>query len=217
MGSCNSRIFVSVDDGVRLEASFRVGSPLEAVLICHPHPLYGGDMDNNVVLAIEDAFLSCGFSTLRFNFRGVGMSTGVYSGGSGEELDVLACYRFLKNRGVGEIWAAGYSFGAWVLARIMDRVKDWAGMVLVSPPVDFMAFPGFSEPSFPTLVLFGSKDPYCSPPSLAKWIGDVTENVEKLMVEGADHFYVGHGGSIAEAIKKFLDEHKKRRIINKVR
>ncbi len=105
-------------------------------MICHPHPLYGGAMWNNVVEAVEGAFSGCGYATLKFNFRGVGGSTGSYDEGEGEIRDVEAAAAFLRRetQGGGPLILAGYSFGAWVCARAAARVDDAAGLFLVAYP-----------------------------------------------------------------------------------
>ena len=97
----------------------REGTGKGAAVICHPHPLYGGSMWNNVVDAMEEGFFQAGFATLRFNFRGVGGSTGRHDGGAGEMRDAAAACLFLKEQtgGDGRFVLAGYSFGAWVCAR----------------------------------------------------------------------------------------------------
>ncbi len=103
----------------RLEGVLREGAGKGGVVICHPHPLYGGSMWNNVVDALETGFFQAGFSTLKFDFRGVGASTGRYDEGAGEMRDAAAACRYLEEHtGGGErLVLAGYSFGAWVAAR----------------------------------------------------------------------------------------------------
>jgi alpha/beta superfamily hydrolase len=97
-----------------IEALLHRASGERGAVICHPHSLMGGSMYNNVVEALQEAFASEGISTLRFNFRGVGSSTGSYSEGVGEKEDIWAAGNYLKTSGLREIFFAGYSFGAWV-------------------------------------------------------------------------------------------------------
>ena len=107
----------------------------KGVVITHPHPLYGGDMHNSVVETIMQAYRQKGFTTLRFNFRGVGASQGSYADGIGEQADVRAALSHLTDLGITRLDLAGYSFGAWVNAHIMCREADIETMVMVSPPV----------------------------------------------------------------------------------
>jgi len=118
---------VGIEGEERLEGVLREGAGKGAAVICHPHPLYGGSMWNNVVDALEIGFSQTGFTTLKFNFRGVGGSTGRYDGGAGEMRDVAAACLFLKEHTGGDerLVLAGYSFGAWVCARAASGVIYW--------------------------------------------------------------------------------------------
>ncbi len=120
----------------RLEGVLREGAGKGGVVICHPHPLYGGSMWNNVVDALEMGFFQAGFSTLKFNFRGVGASTGRYDEGAGEMRDAAAACRHLQEHtGGGERFVlAGYSFGAWVCARAVSDIGGDISLCLVAYP-----------------------------------------------------------------------------------
>ena len=111
-----------------------------AMVITHPHPLYGGDMDNPVVMAIAAACRRKGLGALRFNFRGVGASQGAYSDGLGEQQDLLAALGFLRTAGFETPLVAGYSFGSWVNARTAGAAGMDNGQIMVSPPVSVMDF-----------------------------------------------------------------------------
>ena len=113
---------VTIEGEESLEGVLREGAGKGAAVICHPHPLYGGSMWNNVVDALEIGFFQAGFTTLKFNFRGVGGSTGRYDEGAGEMKDVAAAGLFLEEHtGRSErLVLAGYSFGAWVCARAVN-------------------------------------------------------------------------------------------------
>lgn len=127
---------VSIEGEERLEGLLREGAGKGVAVICHPHPLYGGSMWNNVVDALETGFFQAGFTTLKFNFRGVGGSTGRYDGGAGEMRDVAAACLFLKEhtgRSEGLV-LAGYSFGAWVCARAASDISRDIGLCLVAYP-----------------------------------------------------------------------------------
>jgi len=113
--SPSGRLNIPVDHG-QLEAIIKEpAAPVAAAVVCHPHPLGGGTMNNNVVYRAAKALGEAGLAVLRFNFRGVGASTGRYDGGAGEEEDALAALDLLAQRYPGlPLWMAGFSFGARV-------------------------------------------------------------------------------------------------------
>ena len=173
---------------LRIEALLEKASDTQGVVITHPHPLYGGDMDNTVVIALRRAYLRRGFSTLRFNFRGVGESEGRFDNGVGERQDVSAALGFLSGLGMTEIDLAGYSFGAWVNAAVSTGFKR---MVMVSPPVAFINFdPPTRIPSL-RLIVSGGRDDIAPARMIsthkAQWNPDAAFEV----IPDADHFYTG--------------------------
>ncbi|MGE5310313.1 MAG: alpha/beta hydrolase, partial [Nitrospirota bacterium] len=109
------QIFIS-SGNLKLEALLELVDGTAGVVVTHPHPLYGGDMENGVVESIVRVYRSKGYSTVRFNFRGAGMSQGRYEDGRGEQEDVRSAIQFLASHGKTRIDLAGYSFGAWVNA-----------------------------------------------------------------------------------------------------
>ena len=120
-------IEVDVRHGTRLEALLALPeSPRAGLVVCHPHPLYGGDMHNPVVVRASEVAQGLGLATLRFNFRGVGASTGVHDEGKGEQDDVLAALDMLAARlpAGRQVGLAGYSFGSWVSARVVAAGRD---------------------------------------------------------------------------------------------
>ena len=175
-------------------------------LICHPHPQYGGDMDNNVVLAVANALEQLDMTVLRFNFRGVNGSEGTFDNGSGEVNDVLAALLFLTTQAAvdgNRILLVGYSFGAFVglqAALRSDKVKVLAA---ISTPVDMYDFEFLSYSTLPILVVCGDRDSYCSLDKLERVYRGITAAKEKVIVPGADHFYWGKEDAPAEAILRF--------------
>ncbi|BBO77021.1 alpha/beta hydrolase [Desulfosarcina widdelii] len=175
-----------------LEGLLDVGTPQKGAVITHPHPLYGGDMFNPVVEAIETAYRKAGFSTLRFNLRGTGNSAGTHDNGIGEREDVAAAVAYLKSEGVESIHLSGYSFGAWVNAMAVQNGLAVDGMTMVAPPVAFIDFAdGIRLPGL-TKVVAGSQDefapPYLIRPLLVNW----NRGAEMEIIEGADHFYFAY-------------------------
>ena len=181
------RVFFS-SGGLRIEGMLASAAPERGVVIAHPHPLYGGDMDNPVVIAVQRAYLRHGFSTLRFNFRGAGGSEGRYDDGTGERRDAAAALDYLSSRGMTSIDLAGYSFGAWVNAGLKDGFRH---MVMVSPPVAFMSF----DPPAPIptlrLIVTGSRDEIAPTRTISNYQPRWNSSAALEIVPGADHFYAG--------------------------
>jgi len=161
----------------------------KAVVISHPHPLYGGDMNNHVVGLIAQTFEKQGWTTLRFNFRGVGRSQGNFDQGVGEKEDVLAAVAYLRGLGTQKILLTGYSFGAWVNAQVALTHPDVQGSILVSPPTAMMDFSFLSQDMKIRLIVVGDQDPF-SPVSKIKNLVQSMQSPPPLkIVKGADHFF----------------------------
>jgi alpha/beta superfamily hydrolase len=176
----------------KLEGLLHAGASKKGTVITHPHPLYGGDMYNPVVEAIETAYRRADFSTLRFNFRGAGNSGGTHDNGVGERDDVAAAVDYLRNEGVESVHLSGYSFGAWVNAMALQNGLTVDGLTMVAPPVAFIDFadgirlPGLSK------VVAGSRDEIAPPglirPLLAGW----NREAQLEIIDGADHFFFAY-------------------------
>jgi len=177
---------------LKLEALLDLVDGTAGVVVTHPHPLYGGDMDNGVVESIVRVYRSKGYSTLRFNFRGVGMSEGRYDEARGEQEDVRSALQFLASQGKSKIDLAGYSFGAWVNVLAMPRHSPVHGLLLVSPPVAFLDFSavGFLAPL--KLVIAGSHDQFAPPERIRALLPAWNPEARFEVIAGADHFYGGY-------------------------
>ena len=164
----------------------------KGVVVTHPHPLYGGDMYNLVVETIVHVYNIKGYSTLKFNFRGVGDSQGTYDNGDGEQKDVLAALSFLGDMGMEQIDLAGYSFGAWVNAHAVQEDVAVKNMVMISPPAGFMDFSTIGPMERLKLVVTGSRDDI-APADVVKQMCSVwNPNARFVVIDGADHFYGGY-------------------------
>lgn len=190
-----------LSEGLRLEAVFEEGEGGRGVVISHPHPQYGGDMDNAVVIAVRRAFRRKGYATLRFNFRGVGGSAGRYDAGRGEREDVRAALAFLAARTGTDPDLAGYSFGAWVNAGIASGCRR---QVMVSPPVAFMDFGAPARIETLALVATGSLDPIAPADRIAALLPAWNPQAVLAVVDGADHFYSGRLRRLEEAVAERL-------------
>jgi uncharacterized protein len=164
----------------------------KAVVVTHPHPLYGGDMNNLVVESIVHVYQMKGYSTLKFNFRGVGRSQGAYDNGLGEQKDVLSALSFLADMGMERIDLAGYSFGAWVNAHALQKDTLTKQMIMVSPPVGFMDFKSIGTMNTLKFVVTGNRDDIAPADMIEKMISTWNPNARFEVIDGADHFYGGY-------------------------
>jgi len=182
-------IFLSED--YKIEGLLDKQSEDNGVVITHPHPLYGGDMNNFIVDLIARVYKKKGFTTLRFNFRGTANSQGCYDNGSGEQEDVHAALATLAKTGIKKIDLAGYSFGAWVNALAISENTTVRNMTMVSPPVSFLDFSSIDSLSHLKLVVTGRQDDI-APADRIKAICPVwNRNARLEIIQGADHFYSG--------------------------
>jgi len=192
---------VSIRSGsISLEGLYAPNDGATAMLCAHPHPLMGGSMRDVVTEAVLAAFVRAGYSTLRFNFRGVGGSEGTYDDGVGEQNDILAAADFLRREGKTDVALAGYSFGAWVCANVLEKETFFSKVVFVSPPLDFMAFPSSSPRVH--LMTFGSEDPFCSAGSIGRYAQKCGSHLE--CITGAYHFYTGKIVQLIDIIDECL-------------
>lgn len=174
-------------------------------VICHPHPLYGGNMGHPVVRALETGLQRAGLTTLRFNFRGVGESTGSYGGGNGEADDLRAAVKHLiETAAVERVTVAGYSFGAMVILRAGPAMPDVDRLVAVAPPLSFFDLKELSGCTKPKLFILGDGDRYCSVDELDRQLALVGDPKQRRILAGADHFLYGDEPAIAAAVADFV-------------
>ena len=175
-------------------------------MVCHPHPLYGGDLENPVVVRTVEVARECGVQTLRLNFRGVGRSTGSHAKGEGEREDVTAALELIRSRTpAGQpLGVAGYSFGAWVSAQVASETPQLASLCLIAPPLGMFDFAALDTVSMDTLVVAGTQDPYCPAPRLAA-LSQRRPGIHAVTIEGADHFFFGKLFPLGEAIRSWVN------------
>jgi alpha/beta superfamily hydrolase len=205
-------VCIPIGDGkISLVGMFQEGENGRTAVICHPHPLYGGNMENNVVLAAQRAFAAGGWGTLRFNFRGVGGSGGEPGQGDKDALDLIAVSDYLRSEHFrstyssstcpslknpeskylpsknvssdhfGQLDLAGYSYGAWVALEAIRLGLLPDSLLLFSPPLDFMSFEGLKLPAGPVLITIGNQDEFCPVESLRKWLSGQSHAEEAVL------------------------------------
>jgi alpha/beta superfamily hydrolase len=179
------------------------------IVLCHPHPLRGGDMLNNIVVALTEAFATDGFAVLQFNFRGVGRSTGHYSEGIGEQEDAKAALIWLSMQpgiDVDRLFLGGYSFGARVTLGVASSDPHVCGFVVVAPPVLRGDWPSLESARGPKIVLCGERDPVAPPELVTGLMKSIPEPKRLAVLSGADHFFVGQERTLARHAVKLLRE-----------
>jgi uncharacterized protein len=179
--------------------------PRYAALVCHPHPLYGGTMHNKVVFKVAQALQMLGMPALRFNFRGVGRSTGTYDEGRGEMDDVRFALEFLSRRYPGlPVILGGFSFGAYVALRVAaidDRVQAMIGLGVPARMLDVEYLQGCHKPK---LIIQGTKDELAPYALTVRWFEHVPAPKSLVAVQGADHFFQGHLDEVQAIIATFI-------------
>jgi uncharacterized protein len=184
-----------IGDNPRLEAVYEDKGSQMCAVITHPHSLMGGNMHNNVVMAAFRATIDKGISALRFNFRGVGRSSGSFDEGNGEMNDLASVISYIQK----PVIIIGYSFGAWVAARLMKRLDDPIPCIFVSPPTAMFDFPSMIDD--PVWAITGEADQFCNILILE---GLMDKGRVKVM-KHVDHFWFGDEDQLVSFISGKLD------------
>ena len=183
------------------------GEPRGVVLVCHPHPQFGGTLDNKVVQTVTRAFAQLAWASVRFNFRGVGESAGVWGEGPGEIDDamaVLAAARAMPGFGTLPLALAGFSFGGWVAAEVAARLPDGekaARLVLVAPSTEKQSLPPVPAD---TLVVHGDDDDTVPLSATLAWARPLSLPV--VVFPGVGHFFHGQLGLLKSVIVRELHD-----------
>jgi alpha/beta superfamily hydrolase len=193
-------------DAYEIEGRLSRASGPRGVVISHPHPAYGGSMHNRVVVTIQRMFAEFGFTTLRFNFRGVGNSQGHYDRGIGEQTDVRQAIGYLENLEIRDLYLAGYSFGTWVNAKVGCLADTLAGMVMVSPPAAFMAFDSALPLRCLRLIVTGGRDEFAPADRIRPLHAQWNPAARFEVIPQADHFYSGCHDQLAERLSRWLGD-----------
>lgn len=160
-------------------------------VICHPHPLQGGTMQNKVVTMLERSLRERGLATVRFNFRGVGESAGAYDDGNGEGDDLAAVVNWVRaSRPDDALWLAGFSFGSYVSIRNARRLAADA-LISVAPPVGRWPFEDIALPGCPWWVIQGDQDEIVDPAAVHAWIDRLPSSPSLVRLPDTGHFFHG--------------------------
>ena len=186
-------------------------------LLLHPHPQHGGTMSNKVVYTLYQSFVRRGFSALRFNFRGVGRSQGIFDNGQGELSDAASALDWMQshNSNASICWIGGFSFGAWVAMQLMMRRPEISGFISVSPPANIHDFAFLAPCPASGLILHGDKDdivPIVSVEKLAKKLKNQKNiKIDYRVLKGGDHFMQEHCVELMAMIDDHLDKALKKK------
>jgi alpha/beta superfamily hydrolase len=169
-------------------------------VICHPHPSFGGTMDNKVVTTLARALQESGMPTVRFNFRGVGASAGAFDEGRGETLDAEAVVAWASARWPGSgLVLAGFSFGAYVAWRLAQSHPP-TRLITVAPPVGRFDFSGAVVPACPWLIVQGDADDVVDPQRVIAWARTLAPQPDLIVMPGVGHFFHGRLGELRGAV-----------------
>ncbi|MCG2633782.1 MAG: alpha/beta hydrolase [Gammaproteobacteria bacterium] len=175
-------------------------------VICHPHPLHGGSMDNKVVFTLAKAMAEMGMTSVRFNFRGAGTSEGLHDEGRGEREDLVAVWDWLRSQSPGaEIWLAGFSFGSAVAYHSTGGLPGLTGLLLIAPPVNMSYFQPQRRISVPWGVVHGGQDQLIPEPGVRAWCGAHPDRPRYRMLAGADHFFHGQLKALRMTVRGLME------------
>jgi len=166
-------------------------SPSIVAIICHPHPLHGGNLNNKIAHTLAQACCNLGASAVRFNFRGVGASAGRYDHGQGETEDLIAVIETVRTQQPGAaVWLAGFSFGAYVALRATQHVEV-ERLITVAPPVNLYDCSELAPPVCPWLLIQGRADEVVPVKDVARWAGRLYPAPESIYLDDVDHYFHG--------------------------
>jgi alpha/beta superfamily hydrolase len=176
-----------------------VTTPAHYAVICHPHPVYGGTMDNKVVTTVARALHECSIPTVRFNFRGVGQSRGVFDQGIGETADAAAVVSYAAARWAGRaLVVAGFSFGGYVGLRLAQQTAA-DKLIAIAPAVQYFE-PGTGAPRCPWTIIQGDADDVVDPEAVIGWASVLSPTPSVVMLPGVGHFFHGRLRELRDAV-----------------
>lgn len=178
--------------------------PQAVAVVCHPHPVHGGTLQNKVVHTLARAFVSCDIAALRFNFRGVGVSAGEFDDAAGEYDDAVAAVNWLQARYPElPVWLAGFSFGGAIAIRVANS-HSVAGLVSVAPAVRRFAADVESAPACPWLLVQGDEDELVDIDETIEFVNRLEPGPELAVFEGGGHFFHGRLVELRSTVEAFI-------------
>lgn len=166
-----------------------VNSPV--AIICHPHPLYGGTLQNKVVHTLAKSCLELGMPAIRFNFRGVGQSEGHFEHSLGEQQDCIAVAAWVRQQYPNRpIWLAGFSFGSFVAYQAFTEIKAQR-LLLVAPAVGLFQFQQMDNITIPWCIIQGKEDEVTPPESVEAWVNSQITPPKFFYLDDVSHFFHG--------------------------
>ncbi|MBQ0720488.1 MAG: alpha/beta fold hydrolase [Gammaproteobacteria bacterium] len=169
-------------------------------VICHPHPLYGGTMDNKVVTTLARVYRELGITSLRFNFRGVGASEGEHDEARGEVDDLCRVSEWLLAQYPGsQLLLAGFSFGSAIVAAASERLAV-AQMILIAPPVMRYSYAPTGVFTCPVIAVLGEQDELVETASVLPWLESLDSPVSTMVIPEASHFFHGQLNTLREKL-----------------
>lgn len=175
-------------------------------IICHPHPLHEGTMNNKVVTTLVRTCQALGAIAVRFNFRGVGASAGVYDQAEGEQEDLKAVMAWAEKTFVGcRLWLGGFSFGSYVATRVASE-RSVDQLIAIAPPVHHFDFQTIPPIQCPWLVVQGEADEVVPAEEVFTWVASRPESPQLIRMPGVGHFFHGKLIELREAIVKAINE-----------
>ena len=198
----------------RIEARYQrqktSGAPM--ALILHPHPQFGGTMNNPMVYELYHRFFKIGCTVVRFNFRGVGRSQGSFDNGAGELSDAAAVLDWMSTLypNPSHCWVAGMSFGAWIGMQLLMRRPEITGFVSIAPPANMYDFAFLAPCPTSGVIIHGTKDQVVPEPDVQKLVDRLTAQkgirITYNKIDGANHFFDKHETDVVDAVKGYVSD-----------
>lgn len=206
----------------RVEARYHRNNNPEAplVIVLHPNPLQGGNMNNRVTVTLYNAFVENGFSAIRFNFRGVGKSEGTYDKGEGELTDTAAVLDWIQSihQGQRPLWVAGFSFGALIGMQLLMRRPEIVGFVAICPPANLYDFSFLAPCPVSGMIINGEQDAICPITNVNKLVEKLNSqrgiSIDYRIIPNCDHSFTNHLNDIKQSVTEYLSIRNLKNVVN---